>query len=256
MQRYESLTAAAYAPGASTSFGTTDSPHYRVELIPHEGPELHHEPLGEIATEGNTFAEAVRRMLALLAKLGYEGELIVADETHGTTYTVSHLVKGEHTTKVYHHAVERDFPHTPFPAPHTLSRNVIDEAGGVSDTAILNHVNAPNTTPPPEEPPTTEGRLRFDQNPTGQRFVFYRHHQDRADVDRMAEWMEQQHGVTTHLASNLLLDGVYSIMHADTTYDEVKSMMYDPNSDISEFIVGDSENGIDLLVQVKQVPRT
>ena len=270
---YESLTAAAYGPGYTTSQGASVSFGYRIELQATDGPDLDNDTLGEIYTTGDTLAEAARNMAQMLYNFTYRGELIIADETHRTDYIVFDLSKTADHANVKWWAIEHAFG----PAQRTVAGYATDIAmpGQNSECECCGEPPETTTAAMTASDANAEARadrLREKVRKQQQEFkntdVFidsynsdpktYRRatfEQSQATLNLMADWLEDLGGLTTHLAGSIVRSLHGELSDPGSTYRQISEVGHRPLEDVSIIEVEDAENDMDLVIEVRKPNR-
>lgn len=260
---YKSLTAAAYGPGYTTSQGAEFASGYRIELQAPEGPEMADGTLGEVYTTGATLAAAARNLAQLLYHFAYRGGLVIADETHRTTYIVFDLSKSHDQASVKWHAIETDF-------------------GQAQGRIAAYHSNIATDTPwDPSDPPMSAARAnaearverlkqrtRTEQeqfkdtdvsvnsfNSDPEVYTYAEFAQSQATLNLMADWLEDRDGLTTHLAASIARSLHEEMSDPGSTYSHISEVGHRPLEDIAVLKVEDYENNMDLVVEVRKLDK-
>lgn len=271
---YKSLTAAAFAPDPTRSAGSIANTKYRVELEAPEGPEMGDDTLGDISTHGTTLAEAAQRMAQLLYNFNWRGELIIADKNLHRGYITFRLDLDRDTARVNYANIEADFD---FRERNYATRVKVDTGWREEEGCGC---CSPEPCHDPSDPPAKSAsaanaedraerlreRVRQEQaefkdtdltvNPYNTEpniYTFARFEQSQATTNLMADWLEQQAGITTHLAGTIVRELHGEMSDPGTTYRQISEVGYRPLEDISRIEVEDLEDDMDLLIEVRKL---
>lgn len=80
--------------------------------------------------------------------------------------------------------------------------------------------------------------------------------QSAATLNLMADWLEERDGLTTHLAASITRSLHAEMSDPGSTYRQVNEVGHRPKDDVAVIQVEDSENEMDLIIEVRKFSRT
>jgi hypothetical protein len=83
-------------------------------------------------------------------------------------------------------------------------------------------------------------------------YTFARFEQGKRTLSEMSQWLENQGGLTTHLAGTIVMVLYGEMSDPGSTYRQISEVGYRPKDDVSVIEVEDSEEDMDLVIEVRQ----